>query len=271
MVCSLNDIHRIQFEMLKSVVEICERNNLTYFLAQGTLLGAVRHKGFIPWDDDIDIIMPIEDLKKLGEIFRKEAPDGLYFENSEAEFFCPYLWTKVRKDNTASMPARYKNMPVHWGICIDLFPYYSARSGFIGRCFTKFCFKVAKKMLGTFMTPYEKNAGLFNRFIAVLPANFRRNVAKACLKLIDIKKNDSEYVFALCKDGKFLRREWLLGEEKRLVFEDESFRVPSDYDAFLTEMFGDYMTPPPKSEQRGHDLKMGDIIWDCEKSYKEYI
>lgn len=271
MTCSLREIQAVQLGILRECTAICERHGLTYFLAQGTLLGAVRYGGFIPWDDDIDIIMPANDLKKFSKYFKAEAPEDLFLENYHTEEHCPYPWTKIRKHNTASIPVKYKDMPVHWGICIDIFPYYPINGSRLGRLSARLCFKTAKKMLGTFMTPYENDADMISRAIAVIPGSFRRKAADAALRLLSRHNSGGEYVLALCKDGKILKCEWLTGgEEKRLVFEGETFRVPSDYDAFLTEMFGDYMTPPPENEQGGHDLKIGDIIWDCEKSYTEF-
>lgn len=268
---NLKEIQNVQLNILKECTDICDRHRLTYFLAQGTLLGAVRHGGFIPWDDDIDIIMPIDDLKKFSEYFAAEAPKDLFLENYYTESQYPYPWTKIRKNNTTSMPSAYMDMPVHWGICIDIFPYYPLGKSRLEKFFCTMCFKISKKMLGTFMTPYEKNASIINRMISAIPGSLRIKIADISLRLMNKQNIDSEYVFALCKGGKVLKREWLTGgQEQKLMFENELFRVPSDYDAYLTEMFGDYMTLPPQSEQIGHDLKLGEIIWDCEKDYTEY-
>lgn len=269
--CSIEDARPMQLDILKKCVEICDRHGLTYFLAQGTLLGAVRNGGFIPWDDDIDIIMPAEDLEKFSKYFADEASEDLFLENYKTEENCPYPWTKIRKNNTTSMPEKYKDMPVHWGICIDIFPYYSISGSKLGKLKAKLCFKIAKKMLGTFFTPYEDDANLISRIIAAIPGILRRKTADAAIRLLKGKNTGSKYVFALCKNGKVLKRSWLTGgREIKMRFEGEQFRVPFDCDAYLTEMYGNYMEVPPANEQKGHDLKLGKIIWDCEKDYLLY-
>lgn len=267
---TLNEIHAAQLEILCACREVCERHNIPYFLAQGTLLGAVRHKGFIPWDDDIDIIMPTDAMKTFAKHFRAEKSKEYFLEDFRIEEQYPFPWAKIRKNGTTSMPRNCKEVPIHWGICIDIFPLYEVADGALAHFTARTRFKLAKKMLGSFLTPYTGPKTFENRMVESLPIRFRRWVAERCITGLESNRNIGSEIFTVCRNSRFLKREWCFGPEKKLPFEGELFRVPSDPHAFLTEMYGDYMTLPPVEEQRGHDLKMGEIIWDTRKNYTEY-
>ena len=161
-------------------------------------------------------------------------------------------------------------MPVHWGICIDIFPLYEVKDGWLAHAGARLAFKFAKKFLGANYTLYEEKPGLINRLVLAIPIKARRFAAGCLLKKLESENKQGKFCFTLCKNSHFLLREWFYGEEKMLEFEGEWFRVPSDAHAFLTKMFGDYMTLPPPELQGGHDLQMGQIIWDTQKDYTAY-
>ena len=267
---SLKEIHAVQTELLLALREVCDRHNIPYFLAQGTLLGAVRHKGFIPWDDDVDVIMPASVIPEFARHFRAEMGDRYFVTDFRAEEKFPLTWTKIRKNGTVSMPKKYKDIPIHWGISIDVFPLYEVGDSALARHMAYLRFKFAKKMLAAYMTPYEENPSVVDRVIAMLPDKFRRRIAESCMHALEKQEKPGKHTFTICRNSHFLQRKWMYGEEKYLSFEGESYRVPSDSHAFLTEMFGDYMTPPPPEDRGGHELKLGEIIWDTEKDYSEY-
>lgn len=267
---SLKEIHQTQLELLIACRTVCERHGLPYFLAQGTLLGAVRYGGFIPWDDDIDIIMPASAIKEFMVCFQEEMGEKYFFEDFHTEENCPQPWAKIRKNGTTSMPRRYQDMPIHWGICMDIFPLYEVGDGRLAHFAARMRFKFAKKFLAASYTPFEEAPGIVNRIVAAFPLKLRRIAAGFCLKGLERNTRAGRDCFTLCRNSRFLPREWLYGEETYLEFEGERFRVPTDTHAFLTEMYGDYMTPPPPEEQGGHDLKMGQIIWDTQRDYTAY-
>lgn len=268
--CTLEDIQQKQCEILKELERVCKKHNIKYYLAQGTLLGAVRNGGFIPWDDDIDVIIPFEELERLMKIFPIEAKKNYFLTNHTVEKYHPLTWSKIRADNTLSRPVHYKDIPVHWGICIDLFPIYPVSNFKALRNFEIFFFKVSRKMLMAEMTKYESGHGSFVRLLEKVPVCVRHAFLNMSLKLFAMHKGkNTKYVYLVCKGGKLMERSVIFGEEKRLNFDGDDYRVPSDYDKFLTEMFGDYMTPPPEEERGGHDLRMGDIEWSIDEQIDE--
>lgn len=263
MSCTLRDIQNKQHEMLKELARVCEKRNIKYYLAQGTLLGAVRHKGFIPWDDDIDVIVPYDELERLMRIFPCEGDQEYMITNHTVEKHYPLTWTKIRAKNTLSRPKRYKDVPVNWGICIDLFPAYPVSDNALFRTCEILFFRIARKMLIAEMTKYEEGHHAVTRIMESIPISVRHFFLNLSLKLFTSHKDDTKYVYLLCKNGKVMKREWIFGEKTTLSFEGEDYPVPTDYHKFLTEMYGDYMSLPPIEEQGGHDLHLGEIEWDC--------
>ena len=119
---NLREIQLCQLQILKDLAKVCDDNNINYMLASGSLIGAVRHRGFIPWDDDIDVYMTLEDYKKFSEIGQKCLGDKYFVQNWYTEKGFGYFWTQLRMNGTTSMPLKCKDWDIHFGIHIDIFP-----------------------------------------------------------------------------------------------------------------------------------------------------
>ena len=118
----IEKLKEVEFELLCEFDRVCRKNNLTYFLFGGSLLGAVRHGGFIPWDDDIDVVMPREDLNKLEKISHKVFDNKYFFQSSETEKGYPLMVAKLRKNGTIFEELAMTETQSHKGIFIDVFP-----------------------------------------------------------------------------------------------------------------------------------------------------
>ena len=111
-----------ELEILMEFKRICSSNNLQYYLTAGTLLGAVRHQGFIPWDDDIDIAMPRKDFKKFGELCRCQLKKDFYYQDCRTEPDYPYYFAKLRKEGTEVCEPCLEAVNIRKGHYIDIFP-----------------------------------------------------------------------------------------------------------------------------------------------------
>ncbi|MBQ8526790.1 MAG: LicD family protein [Clostridia bacterium] len=262
MECNLRDIQKKQYQIFCEFDRICKKHNIRYYMAQGTLLGAVRHKGYIPWDDDIDVIIPFDELSRLMEVFDSEKQLDFRINNHTTEKHYPLTWTKIRADRTLSRPVQYRDIPVHWGICIDLFPIYPVSDNKFVRKLEIFFFKLARKMLIAEMTKYEENHNIVTRLFEKIPYCIRHLAVDVSQGIFALHRaRDTQYVYLTCKGGRVMEKAVIEGEAAMLPFEAGEYPAPSDYHRYLTEMFGDYMTPPPPEEQRGHDMRLGEIEW----------
>lgn len=115
---------KVMLEILQEIHKICVENNLTYWLEAGTLLGAVRHKGFIPWDDDSDVSMPRADYEKFLKIAQEKLPEDMFLQTQDTDKEYPLSWAKIRKNGTLLVETgETGNEKYHHGIFVDIFPY----------------------------------------------------------------------------------------------------------------------------------------------------
>ncbi len=252
-------------KILVRIAEICSKLRLRYYLAYGTLLGAVRHKGFIPWDDDVDIMMPRDDYKKLIDYFMKNA-EAL----KPLELFCPsnnknYPFYIARISNNEFELEVDNEEPYGMGTFIDIYPLDGVgndKKGAVklrrkGKRLSSYCFLATRNRFekGTTSSKF--------RLLVKLPAyiyakirgkeHFLRELEKLSKKC---NYNNSNFVSCVTWGGAgnekdILPEEWF-GEGISLPFEDYSFLVPVKYREILTFFYGDYMQLPPESERIGH-------------------
>ena len=125
----LRQLQLAEHKMLCDFANICDRHGLTYFLDFGTLLGAVRHHGFIPWDDDVDVTMPIADYKKFLKIAQQELGDEYFLQTSDTDRDFHYSFAKIRKNGTTLFRKQFSKWKVHQGIWLDVFPLVNVNPG----------------------------------------------------------------------------------------------------------------------------------------------
>ena len=111
-----------EVKVLDEFVKICKEHEIPYFITYGTLLGAVRHKGFIPWDDDIDVHLSPVDYYRFKEIMKDNPNSKVFYQALETEKYYPLPFAKLRMNNTMALETKMKGLPIHHGIYIDIFP-----------------------------------------------------------------------------------------------------------------------------------------------------
>lgn len=252
----MKSIQKVQLEIAQVLADICERNNIRYFLAYGTLLGAVRHDGFIPWDDDIDIMMPYPDLLKFEEACRTELPEGYFYQSPATDPEYNLTIMRLCKDNTVMLEERMANKNIHHGVFVDIYPLYGAASGSARK---KQVFRAMKRALYMWGEP-TKNHGLVMRLgtgamLAFKTKKGRKKAADKLFKKIALDYDASEYVSVLDSRTETMRiaykKEWF-GDGIKHKFEDTEFVIPQNADEVLRIYYGDYMILPPEEKRKPH-------------------
>ena len=261
----------ILIRILRKIKEICDQNGIRWFLAYGSCLGAVRHKGIIPWDDDIDICMPRPDYDRFIEICRNSDMDGIELCMTDTTPGHFEYFARIADKNTTLLFSL--DRPFVTGIYIDIFPLEGAGDGNISRNYDKFMFwqrihhfsrsYFSRKII----IDWVKSRKILHCMLALATSVLRKPLQKISLNRIDgiVRKyrfDESEFaVFYIhvYYMKNVIRKSWV--EETTLVpFEDMLAPIPKEFDAYLTHLYGDYMTPPPdnKKDDR-HIVKFIDL------------
>ena len=255
----MNKAQKKQFELLKELDRICKKNNIKYFLCGGTLLGAVRHKGFIPWDDDVDIEMLREDFEKFKKVCKKDLNKKYFYQDIETDKYYGNLFAKLRINNTKYVERITKNTKAHNGIYLDIFPidnYDDIDKPNIKKV-------IILRMLLLLKNKYIIDANTFVKKIELLCLKIMSLFfTKKCIinkinKLVRNNTNkDSEKVidyFDVLFDRLVYQRKWYT-KQKEYEFEGRKFTGTYYYDEYLTHLYGDYMKIPPKEDRVTHDI-----------------
>ena len=256
---SVDELKSIELEMLKFIDEVCKKEGLRYFLCGGTLLGAVRHHGFIPWDDDIDIFMPRPDYEKLIELTKDSKEYRLLSEVDDGYY---YNFGKL-VDKRTLLIEQQVNPIDSMGIYIDIFPvdgmpesaaecdvHFEKLDGLRNKIngFSQERPHVRKNLLA-YIRSWNLYIGNKKRSLSKEQINYKR---EALLYEYDNSKN----VFVT--GGAYKKRDvfpkmWI-SEGTYLEFEGKKFCVPTQYDKYLKQLYGDYMKLPPKEKQVTHHM-----------------
>lgn len=267
----LRELQLYRLGILEDITSICEKHNIKYVLHYGTLLGAIRHNGYIPWDDDIDIAVPWNDYKRLISVLKEEFSEKYFAQNIWTERKFPLIWTQVRVNGTTNMPAAYYDFDIHWGMCIDIFPLIFADPDENKRKKNENRISFAESLLSKEFDSMinSKTCSKKQRLINIIPCRIRRMMVKKILKKYVEDPAENGLVCPLQEIKKIYKYSDILVTEKH-VFEGKMFCIPSGYDNVLTTEYGDYMIPPPEEERYGHEHSLGSIINDIHKDYREY-
>lgn len=253
---TLEEIKQTQLSVLRTVDKFCRSNNIKYTLAAGTLIGAVRHNGYIPWDDDIDIYMLREDYERFLAVFTVENY-RVYTYKNDSDYNFPFA--KVADERT--ILNEYKSdVKRNLGINIDVFPVDNMPNDKEEAKALMRKIYFYKKIVGYKRSVISKNRGILrNCALAVyklllLPFsfNFFNNIIeRQALKFQDVK---TDFVGNMVYGYGLKERCPNIGYDNHIEmsFEGYPFKVISSYRTYLTNVYGDYMTPPPIDKQVAH-------------------
>ena len=266
----LRKLQLVQLEILKVIDRICRENDIRYSLYAGTLLGAARHQGFIPWDDDLDICMERSEYDRFLETWKRNKPEGYILQNKDNAARFTQSFTKIRKDHTTFLQDESEACAYHTGIFVDVFPIDRMPEGRIRRAL--FTWDCARYQLycREFVPPKGR---LTEKILAGGLLLFSNEQTR--------KKKRERLLGRICRDQDRTHPTVgietlgtvrtplppeLLDTYTELPFEDGSFLCFCCWEQYLISKFGDYRKLPPESE-RG--WKHHPLILDFEHNYEE--
>lgn len=264
----LKEMQACQLRILMDFQKVCDMNNIRFYLAFGTCLGAIRHHGFIPWDDDIDLFMRIDDIEKLIEV-QDQLPAHLYLQthDKEPEFGLPIV--RIRDSSTTLIEADHYDRDINHGVYIDIYPLFYCNES---------SFKMKVSVIESFICrlfiynapPSNKgvvSAIISNLLLHLFPNSQKKKIGEYLYRKITSQKK-TKYVsnFPDISQGRYYQDEWF--EEPVMAdFEGIKMPLPTKASEFLTYYFHDYMQLPPESERQFHHHY---LFADFHNSYLKY-
>ncbi len=266
----IKEVWAVEQEILDVFHEICKEHHLRYSLAYGTLLGAVRHKGFIPWDDDIDIMMPREDYNRLLAIWKEVAPAGYLLQNHETNPDYMQSFTKILKDHTTFLQEEWaREKCYHKGFFIDIFPGDRVAPAGVSRKIQYIWAAVDLLYTRNHTSGSTGVKGIAEKWLLLLPqkmkAKLRIKAEKAVRKWN--KQGKTEYFFpCTIRDCSIRYDKDLFLNYSKMEFNGKVYYGTQIFHSYLRTQYGDYMQLPPEDQRV---WKHHPILIDFEHNYEE--
>ena len=269
----MTDLQKVEFDMLKEFVRICDELQLTYFLVCGSALGAVKYQGFIPWDDDLDVALPRSDYEVFCEKAQSMLPEHLFLQNYRTDPMFPMIFSKIRNSNTTYIEKSLSTSDINHGVYIDVFPLDGypedaeasadlERKKYIYNLLRLCCLNTKRTWKTALLVFGEKLCGYHRK-----PARFVQKLDS------EIRKYKIDKSKLWCNHGNWqgmleYAPQWHYGKGTIAVFEGLSVRIPEKFDEYLTQKYGEWRKDPPKDEQVGHHYYE---ICDLNNPYTNYV
>ena len=261
-------------EMAEYFVQFCKENDLLCYLCGGGAIGTLRHKGFIPWDDDLDFFMPRKDYEKLAQLWPQKADSRYQLSKSNENYIDRNLFITIRDTQTTCIKPYQQDLDIPHGLALDVLPldYYPAN----GLSRKKQVIAALVYSLFCAQTIPEKHGGIMKwgsqALLALVPSKKLRYKIwkKAEAEMTKYTEEESDGITELCSGPYYMKKKYPISSFEDalwLPFEKTELPIPVGYDAYLKTAFGDYMTPPPVEKQVAHHDA---VLIDLEKSYTHY-
>lgn len=267
---SKRDLQLKILEMAKYLDEFCKKYDIQYYIAYGSCLGAVRHKGFIPWDDDMDIAMTEDNYNKFVEKFEKYGNKDIYYLQTPEKEENYYLsFSKIRDITTTLIEEGNKDKNIVYGVYIDIFPLVGIPKNKLQRNILK----INRALMLSANTNVINNKIMRSISKLIIKIFGKKRVIKYCQKrCYKYKTSDYDEWLSLCDGDGFelnLLNKNIYGKPLYVKFEDTKLPIPREYDVYLKHIYGDYMKIP--SEEEIEKKEHTPYLLDLNLPYKDYL
>lgn len=251
----LRQAQKIMVMIMKKIHAVCEKHQIKYWLDYGTLIGAVRHEGFIPWDDDFDICMMRADYERFNQIIQEELGDEFFWQTYRTDSAYPFFLGKIRLKNTIWEERSCRNVLLkEKGVFVDVFPIDLVPEN---KFYRNFLFRVMRYSHLLFIDKKYKRPKLHQKIAHVVLNLISADCFFIMLyrKIINLCSKDTDTSMAslvMLAPKMSLCKKEIFDEVMLHKFEDTAFYIPVAYHQRLQGVFGDYMTPPPISRRYSH-------------------
>lgn len=265
---TLHRLWRIEMEIYEAIVGICEAHGLRYYAAYGTTLGAVRHQGFIPWDDDMDVCMPRKDYEEFIRVAPGELPEKMEIQGPGFTDGYVLSFIKIQNRNTTFVAETDQDLKYHTGIYVDIFPLDAVppTQKLTEKQYKRYTMLSRACVLSVYgkpkLPPQMKGPArilarigcegihLLLRLTGRTPEYFYRKIVRESRKYEGDGEPDAYRCLVFRRDE--IHRRDALFPTRQVPFESITIQIPRDTDAYLTYMYKDYMTLPPPEKRRNH-------------------
>lgn len=267
----------IQLDLIKKIDEICLEHNLKWYPMWGTLLGVIRHSGYIPWDDDVDVVMPREDYEKFVEISKNCLEYPYYLQTTLDDEECFYMWVNLRNSETTGNRKSCLSKKQNNGIGIDIMPLDGCEDNLTVYRISRYPVRVISALANVYVNEFNTSraAVLIRKFLRLTGFNYKKAYLKAENQNKKYKWDKYSKVAVRAHSDPLYRKRNLIkdmwnkddfSDSIRMKFENLEIPVPSGYDHLLKQIYGDYMKYPPMNKRQGKH----NVIFEPDIPYKKY-
>ena len=269
----MTELQQKEFELLQELVRVCDELGLTYYLVCGSALGAAKYKGFIPWDDDMDVGLPRPDYEIFCQKAQELLPKGIFLQNNQTDPQYPLIYSKLRNSNTTFVEKSVSTRNMNHGIYIDVFPL----DGYPNDPAQASRVEAEKKRYKLSLLCCLNFKGSWKTKLLIAAERFMQLDKKPSRFVKRLERHISRYPIAdsalWCNHGNWQGRlEYAPREQygagQWAEFEGLKVRIPERYDEYLTQKYGDWRADLPDDQKEGHHYH---LICDTTRSYKDYI
>ena len=267
---ALTKLQDAEFEVLLEIRRICEKYNLTYYLSGGTYLGAVRHQGFIPWDDDMDIALPRSDYMKFTKVVKHELPSGMEFVAYDTNSEYKHPVARINNNSVHIINHSYKKDRIE-SAWVDIFPLDGMPSTKIAMQVHKVHLLWRRVMIGWAnyqnLQELKPNRPWYEKCLMFIgktlkPGRFMnlnkqyKKMEKVLMSIPDESSKVYMNFHGAYRFNSIMEKDFYYGDGAKYTFRGELFNAPQNYDAYLKKIYGDYMKLPPEEDRNKHKTEV---------------